>query len=704
MKSAHLKYLAAAAVFALIAVPHRLGAQKQDGEGAVTATPNPLPLINLPLVPGAIKPGSISLTLTVNGTGFVAGSVVKWNGSPRATKFVTNSKLTASIPSTDVVKAGTASVTVVNPVPGGGTSNVAFVEVTKPTTAIAVSTSSIPTPVGPISLAAGDFNRDGKQDLVVTSSGSNRIGVLIGNGDGTFKPPVQYDAGNGPQSVAVGDFNSDGKLDVAVANYSGTVSILLGNGDGTFQGPANYATGNASSSVAVGDFNRDGKLDLVVTNSGAANGVSSVSVLLGNGDGTFRAATNYSAGLGAYSVAVGDFNRDGKLDLAVASFGSGTVSILLGKGDGTFQTGPSYATGGPTSVAVGDFNGDGILDFVVANLGSNQGFGTLSAFLGAGDGTFHLAGNFGVGSNPYAVAVGDFSGDGTLDLAVANYGGYGNAPSVSILLGNGNGTFQPAFDYSVESGPYGPSSLAVGDFNRGGRLGLAIGDGASGASAITVLLQPPLVTGPDVILDPAGLVFSTQLVGTTSAAQPVLLANYGTSTLTISSIKKSGDFNLTNACGSTLAAGAACIITMAFDPTQGGTRIGTVSVTDDAPGSPQTLHLTGTGTVVELSPTSLAFGCHTMCVGPLGCRCYCTRPQTTTLTNVGHTVLDISGLTISGPFSETSTCGTTLGAGNSCSVDVTWSRVSGNGRVSVTDNGGGSPQTVSLSAVKQCSP
>lgn len=145
----------------------------------------------------------------------------------------------------------------------------------------------------------------------MANAGSNTLDVLLGRDDGTLKSTVNYIVGAGPQSVAVGDFNGDGKLDVAAANYGGNVSILLGNGDGTFRGPTNYTTGNSPSFVAVRDFNGDGKLDLIVTNSGAGNGVRSVSVLLGNGDGTFR-ATNYTFGFGSDSVAVGDFNHDGQ--------------------------------------------------------------------------------------------------------------------------------------------------------------------------------------------------------------------------------------------------------------------------------------------------------------------------------------------------------------------------------------------------------
>jgi hypothetical protein len=539
--------------------------------------------------------------------------------------------------------------------------------------------------------------------LVVANAGSNNISVLLGKGDGTFRPAVNYSAGTGPQSLVAGDFNGDGKLDVVVANIAGNVSILLGNGDGTFRAATNYPVGNSPSSVAVGDLNGDGKLDLVVTNSGAGNGVSSVSVLLGNGDGTFRAATNYNAGFGSLSVAVGDFNRDGRLDLAVVNLGDSDVVILLGKGDGTFQAPQTYPANAPTSVAVGDFNGDGNLDLAVANIVTNQGFGNVSVFLGKGDGTFQPATDFVIGSNPNTVALGDFNGDGKLDIAVANYGGYGNAPSVSVLLGDGDGTFQPAVDYGTGAGAYGSSSLAVGDLNGDGRLDVAVGDGASGASTISVLLQPQLVTGADAALDPANLTFPTQLVGTTSAVQSVLLVNYGTMTLSIAGISTSSDFTQTHTCGSSLAPGAGCTISAAFAPVQGGTRPGTLSVTDNAPGSPQTMSLSGTGTVVELSPSDLRFSCFRFC-SPYGCHCICSRPETTTLSNVGRAALDITDITISGPFSQTNTCGTRLGAGNSCSIGVNWLRATGSGEVSVSDDGGGSPQTVSLSGNKQCSP
>jgi hypothetical protein len=341
----------------------------------------------------------------------------------------------------------------------------------------------------PTFLAVGDFNADGFPDLAVTNSASGTVSILRGNGDGTFQDAQTYPTGSGPVSLAVGDFNRDGSTDLAVVNsvFSGTVSILLGKGDGTFQDAQSYAAGYNSASVAVGDFNGDGIPDLVVANQGVpfkANGT--VTVLLGNGDGTFRAGQSFAAGSNPFAMAVGDFNGNGILDLAVANPADGTVDILLGNGNGTFQVPLSYAAGGnPVSVAVGDFNGDGFLDLAVANNVLSNG--TVSILLGNGDGTFQAATVLSAGNGANSVAVGDFNGDGKLDIVTTTFV---NLPRIGVIesdvrvfLGNGDGTFQAAQVYS--DGIPQARSVAVGDFNGDGMADLAV---ANQDGTVTILL------------------------------------------------------------------------------------------------------------------------------------------------------------------------------------------------------------------------
>jgi len=309
-----------------------------------------------------------------------------------------------------------------------------------------------------------------------------RVSILLGNGDGTFRTAVDYAAGVGPIGVAVGDFNGDGISDLAVANYGdangrgGNLSVLLGNGDGSFRKAVNYATGSGPFAVAVADFNADGFLDLVVVNDIS----NTVSILLGRGDGTFRAARGFPTGLYPDSVVVGDFNGDGIADLVVANYGGNNVSVLLGNGDGTFRAAVNYAAGlTPVAVRAGDFNGDGILDLAVGNfLGS-----TVGVLLGNGDGTFQAAFSYAVGLNynlaPSMLAVMDFNGNGDPDLAVAFGGG------VRLLLGRADGTFQTtAISYVAGANPF---SVAVGDFNGDGLPDLAVAN--PDANSVSILLN-----------------------------------------------------------------------------------------------------------------------------------------------------------------------------------------------------------------------
>ena len=323
----------------------------------------------------------------------------------------------------------------------------------------------------PADVAIGDLNGDGKPDLVTANesvdpdldSVSNKISVLLGNGDGTFRTATNLDVGEDPVAVAIADLDGNGRLDIAVANYSShTAAVLLGMGDGTF-GTRDSGAGEAPWSVAIGDLDGDARPDMVTANRVSSPPyIGTVSVLLGNGDGSFRPRTDFVAGSSPTCVAIRDLDGNGRPDLAVSGFSG--VSVLLGNGDGSFGAGTVYAAGvNPSSVAVADLNADGPLDLAVANEGSN----TVSVLLGRGDGTFAARTDFSAGDWPQSVACADLSGDGRIDLAVANYPTH----NVSVLLGNGDGTFGARTEYGTANYP---ASVVIGDLNTDGRPDLAV--------------------------------------------------------------------------------------------------------------------------------------------------------------------------------------------------------------------------------------
>jgi len=314
--------------------------------------------------------------------------------------------------------------------------------------------------------SVGDFNGDGILDLVTSSD------VMLGNGDGTFnvKPLPALPAS--ALTVAAGDFNGDGVLDLAVVVSAtpDSIVVLLGNGDGTFTQKSTIEVGNASLAIAVGDFNGDGILDLVTANAAS----QTLTVLLGKGDGTFTIKSSPGGFTSApYSVVVGDFNGDGILDLAAGSCcvgNNGTVMVFLGNGDGTFTAKSTSSTGNdPASIAVADFNGDGIPDMATANQGG--GGDPVTVLLGNGDGTFTAAPAPSVSGTPISIVTGDFNGDGIPDLVTGNLGNSG-----TVLYGNGDGTFTTEVIAGLGELP---GSIVTGDFN---------GDGIPDVAGLEVLL------------------------------------------------------------------------------------------------------------------------------------------------------------------------------------------------------------------------
>jgi hypothetical protein len=329
-------------------------------------------------------------------------------------------------------------------------------------------------PVGsaPVAIASGDFNGDGFSDKAVVNQGGNSVSILLGTGDGNFQPAVSYMVGELPTAIVAGDFNHDGHLDLAVANYGdpmhgGNVSILLGRGDGTFVTGASYSM-IGPEAIVTGDLDGDGNLDMAVLIDDY-NGNLSINILRGNGDGTFQTGKSYNVGtgVGVGALGIGDFTGDGKPDLIIFTVVNGTsfIGTLVNDGSGGFagKTGCTLTSQGEVSLAVGDFNNDGKLDVAVAIASGNS----IAICLGNGDGTFSVAGSPLVGNNPIGLAAGDLNGDGKLDLVAANY----TDGTVSVLLGKGDGTFTNGATYPIGTQP---QTLSLADLNGDGKLDVTV--------------------------------------------------------------------------------------------------------------------------------------------------------------------------------------------------------------------------------------
>jgi hypothetical protein len=499
---------------------------------------------------------------------------------------------------------------------------------------------------GAFSIATGDFNHDGKLDVAIIND--NGFSVMLGNGDGTFRKAVFYST-QLAYSLAVGDFNNDGNLDIVVANENSspsTVSVYLGNGDGTFKAPIDSNTTQPNQFVVVGDFNGDHKLDIAVIDS------PYISVLLGNGDGTFQPPIDNDSFRIPQWLAVGDFNNDHRLDvITTGSYGASyDIGVLLGNGNGTLQnsitTPLEYV---PGTITVGDLNGDGNLDAVLG-----YDLAGIAVFLGNGDGTFQPAANYdttGLGGG-YLV-VSDLNLNGKLDVMVPS-----GPPGVDVFWGNGDGTLQAAEGFAS-----GASGIpAVGDLN---------GDHLPDILLASELFTTTMLNTGVVSFSPttAPLAFPVQLINTSSPQQTVTLTNDGPSALSITSVKVSGQFQMSTTCGSTLPAGANCSISSQFRPKAVGAFAGVVTIIDSASSNPQFVDLTGSATALKVSPASLNFGSQ-----KVGTK---STPKKVTATNAGSAAILISSVTIGGTdrgdFSETDDCaGRTLQPKGSCTATVTF--------------------------------
>jgi len=643
--------------------------------GVIAAQSNPVPFINQPLVPASAAPGSGAFTLTVNGSGFAPTAVVSWNGSLRQTTVFSSTRLQASIPASDIASVGTARVQVINLDSHNETSAIAYFPTRTPSPGVAFAQD----PNFSIPGIPGDFNNDGKLDMVnvyEVNHDTLEADVYLNKGILKFDSPIKtrftgYEKLQA-SAVLVGDFNGDHNLDVLVSFTQGQINnpeliVLLGDGTGRFTLAAGSGQAVAYPDFAA-DMDGDGNLDVVASFTSVHSYYAEV--LYGDGNGGFSTRVIVS-GTADGPVITGDFNEDGLLDLAILNgglYGKYNIDILLNNGNRTFSNAGRYGISAAGHILTADINGDGHLDIV-----TDGG----EVLLGDGKGKFTPGKNLSATGD--GIIAGDFNGDGKLDLVE----GTESEQGVSVLLGNGDGTFQSPIE---TNGFFG----SLCDFNHDGRLDFV---DFYGVYFWQVLAN----------LDPTQLYFGNVTVGTKSSYQTAILSNATATTLKGIQIGIGGtnanQFSETNNCGSSLAEGKSCKILATFAPTSLGYQSASLNVAYNGLGSPQSVALGGTGeqsqtTSVSLQPSSLTFAAQNLKTT--------STPQTATLLNTGNTDVTISNISTSAQFGQSNNCPATLTVGQSCQINVTFSPTTvgqDNGTLSVTDNATGSPQTVALSGL-----